>query len=199
MDESIPPKKKDTIDLSINKKKLLVSGLVLLAVALVILAILQSKSNNGKATASPTPTTTATVSVSPTRTVATTRTSTPTPTPGATQESLNIDTEGAKAPARGVLNAMYNRNLSDARYYMTSSYYGSLSQDGFAGTSSPSRDHYDVVSSQYFEGAKVYEVKAKMYMKLDGADAGDFDITLYVINQNGSFLVNNMTQVENTP
>lgn len=196
MDESIPPKKKDTIDLKIDKKKLLAGVLVSLALVLTILAILQSKKNSGPAVASPTPTITVTVSISPSAT--TTKTKIATATPESTPQSVNIDAEAAKVPARGVLNAMLNRNLADAKAFMTSSYYGSLSQDSFASTSSPSRDRYDIISSQYFEGARVYEVKAKMYMKLAGADAGYFDVTFYVIGQNSTYLVNNMTQEEHT-
>lgn len=200
MDESIPPKSKENLEFSLNKKKLLITSLIILAILLTILAIVQFSKRRNKTTLSPSPTPSASATISPVNSATATKTKTATATATPTEQPTSIDTEGAKVPAKGVLEAMLNRSLEDAKPHMTSSYYSSLSNDGFAGTSSPSRDRYEILSSQYFEGGQIYEVKAKMYMKLSGEDAGYFDITLSVISPKaGQFLVDSMTQVEHTP
>jgi len=196
MDEKNESDKTDSVSFKMSKKALIIAVLILLILILLILIFVQYRKNKNNSSVSPIPV--PTVTISPSATSTTKRSVTPTPTSTSLQ-GQTIDTQAAETAAKGILEAMIQRSLADAKPYMTDDYYNSLNSEGFAGTSSPSRDRYEIISSQYSEDGKIYELKAKMYMKLNSEDAGYFDITLYVVNQDGTYLVNNVTYEEHTP
>ena len=79
---------------------------------------------------------------------------------------------------------------------MTAAFYNSTNQEEFAGVSSPSMGRYTITSVEYLPSADLYQVKARVYQNLQNEEVGYNDNTYLVVNQNGTFLVNEVKEGE---
>ncbi len=115
-----------------------------------------------------------------------------TATETASASSHETGIASAKAVVEKFLEAKQTRLLANAKPYMTESFYSSFTQEGFAGTSSPSMGRFEIVSAEFVEAAGLYEVKAKLYLNLNGEETGSSDNSYMVVDEDGTFLVNEM-------
>lgn len=102
----------------------------------------------------------------------------------------------AKEVVTKFLEAKQTRSLENAKPYMTEDYYKSSNAEGFAGTSSPSMGRFELTSAKYVEAAGLYEVKAKVYSVLQQQEVGYSENSYMVLNNNGTFLVNETKEGE---
>ena len=135
----------------------------------------------------PTPTSTPAPTITPTPTIS------PTPTPN---KASNTYLNKAKNVAGKFLDARQDRSLSEAKPYMTTSLYNSTSQDGFAGTSSPSMGNYEIISAKYLSSADLYKVKARVHWFLQGEESGTSIWSVYLVYRKGTMLVNEYKETE---
>lgn len=123
-----------------------------------------------------------------------TSTSASTATSTAKDSTTNLD--AAKAVVKKFLDAKKTRSLENAKPYMTTSYYQSQDQGGFAGTSSPSMGRYTITKAEYLTAADLYKVTAKVYQNLQNEEVGYSENVYMVENQSGKFLVNEVKEGE---
>jgi len=102
----------------------------------------------------------------------------------------------AKVAVQKFLEAKQTRLLENAKPYMTESFYASNNQEGFAGTSSPSMGRFEVNSAKFVEAAGLYEVKTKVYSVLNGQETGYDENSYFVVDEDGTFLVNEIKEGE---
>lgn len=194
-------------ELNLSKKEkvtvvvmLCVIGILLIMLLLLTRGISRYKDQQKQlAEASPTPSFNIAANISPTATVSVgasasateTATATPTPTVTATEDP-NRDLNSAKAVVTNFLKAYIDRDLAQAKPYMTDAFYGSFSQDSFAGVSSPSRDRYEIISALVVKQGYVYQVKVYLYYKLNGEDSNTDVIEFDVVKDDTRFLVSAM-------
>lgn len=117
-----------------------------------------------------------------------------TATSSAKDSTTNLD--AAKAVVKKFLDAKKTRSLENAKPYMTTAFYNSTNQADFAGTSSPSMGRYTILTAEYLSSADLYQVKARVYQNLQNEEVGYSDNIYLVVNQNGSFLVNEVKEGE---
>ena len=155
-----------------KKKKTIIWIVVLGVVVLVLAGLLIWQIMALKAAKKAKDSATATVTVTASLTNIATKTATKTASATATSVTSTQDEIFGQVDTavNHFLTAYVNRSLDEAKPYMTADYYTTLDQNTFAGASSPSRDHYEIIDTM--AGADRYQVKAKVYLKLNGADSG---------------------------
>jgi len=167
---------------------LIIVLIVLLLGVLIYLAIKIVNSNQGTSV-----TATATATIAPeTSTTPAAKIIIPTKTTTATQSGQGMDEEainGSKIVAQYFMNARIDRSLEEARPYVTENFLSDNTQDGFAGTSSPSMDNYEIQDVSIVSSGKKYRVSIKTNWLLNGQDAGSTIWTIDVVNENDQFLV----------
>lgn len=170
-----------------TSKRNTVIWIVVLAVIVLALAgllIWQMRNlNAAKKAANASPTVTATVTQTATKTA--TKTTTPTVTITAEDQTPQVRTS-----ADGFLGAYVSRSLNAAKPYATDAFYSTLTQEGFAGVSSPGRLNFEIVDIS--TGADRWQVKAKVNLQLNGEDAGYESWQLDVVFEGGKYLVSAM-------
>ena len=102
----------------------------------------------------------------------------------------------AKAVVKNFLDAKKTRSLENAKPYMTTAFYSSSNQEGFAGTSSPSMGRYTISTAEYLSAADLYKVKARVYQNLQNEEVGYSDNSYMVAVEDGDFLVNEVIEGE---
>jgi len=183
-----------------REKKLIIILLAVITVLLIAILIIVIKKRSDTANNLVSPTATAGYSptyYSPTVSPTASKTKTATATPGATAtEDTDSALNGAKAVATNFMNAYIFRSLEKAMPYMTDAFIAGSNQEGFAGTSSPSRDRFDILSASVKDkAAQVYQVKTRVYYTLNGQDSGSEDFNLDVVKSATKYLVSNMSAV----
>lgn len=98
--------------------------------------------------------------------------------------------KNAKDVASKFLDARKTRSLTNATPYVTADYLKNTTTQEFAGTSSPSFGNYSIDAAKYLQSADLYEVTATTHWFLQGTESGTETWKIYVVNQNGKFLVN---------
>jgi hypothetical protein len=114
-----------------------------------------------------------------------------------TQTEQDIIFGRVKTAATSFMNAYIDRSLSEAKPYMTDSFYNSTNDSDFAGVSSPGRDHF-TFTSEVTAGANVYQIDVKVYLKLNGDDAGMNSFRLNILpvgGVDGNYLVDSMSSI----
>lgn len=114
--------------------------------------------------------------------------------------TINTDDPGsaenlnkAQDVAGKYLNARKARDLQQARPYMTKAFADTMTQETFAGVSSPSFGSYTDMNAQYISDAGIYQVFANVHWMLQGVESGVSVWKLDIVRQSGSFLVNGVT------
>jgi hypothetical protein len=104
--------------------------------------------------------------------------------------SWSADMTKVMTAAEKVLDARKDRSLEEAKAYVTATFLQKNTQASFAGVSSPSFGKYTQVSAKNTATPDLYEVTATVHWMLQGEETGTSEWKLYVVNQNGKFLVN---------
>lgn len=136
-----------------------------------------------KPSPTPPPTASPTTSVTPSPSL--------TPSPTVSPTSLK-NIKAAKTVAGKYLAARITRDLANAKPYMTDEFYAKMTQEEFAGVSSPSMGKYKVLTAQYLSAADQYKVKARIYWYLQGKLTDTSIWTFYIIKEDDEFLVNDV-------
>lgn len=99
----------------------------------------------------------------------------------------------AKAVAEKYLDARKTRDIANAYNYMTNEFQKKMTQEEFAGVSSPSFGSYSDVTAEYIPADKEYKVTATIHWMLQGEESNTSTWTLNVVNNAGNFQVDDVT------
>lgn len=187
------------IDFSKKDKIFIAVALIVVATLLITLLVIvrgMSKAKDEAETVAVQSQTPAVKKVSPTAIASITATSisssSPAPTTTATEDP-NRDLNSAKAAVVNFLSAYVDRDLEQAKPYMTEAFYKTYSQDSFAGVSSPSRGEYEITGAEVLKQGYVYKVKAYLHLMLSGSESGTEVLEFEVVKDGNTYLVSSLT------
>lgn len=120
-------------------------------------------------------------------------------TPSANKSISSTSTSGSsedqyltscQETAQGFMDARKDRDLEEAKPYVTSDFLANYDAASFAGVSSPGVDSFDVGDVKIMSKDANYDIPITVHWILSGEPSGDTNWTLYSIIIDGKCLVN---------
>ncbi len=170
------------------KTNWLTAALLIIVIGLLLAIIfLQSKNRQASLQKSATPTSTSTSPYLKTESFGTGATAT------ATAENSQDILNAARQTTESFMQARIERDLEQAKPYVSKNFLSKYDQGEFAGVSSPGLGNYKIESLNA-TGADTFEAKVTVYWTLNGDNAGSSDWTIKLIKSDDTALVDDYIQ-----